>query len=304
MKKNLKNSKKQVSIELEDYSLEFFVSKFYKLNDYKSMFSLVIPGYPSNFIMKGFNELDSEFLTESDREKKLSIIFPQISTENNEKNLIQSIFFEIEIVRKIILNREKNLLLTKIDCDLFSNPYSLFLFDEFMETNFKKSKNNKKNSILTEKQLKNSDFQNFFYNVFKILLKTTDIIGIKPTNASFYLFLFYCVFIEFYAVSFCPLNKRHYLFLDPPGTLFILSYRIVLYNCWLSLIGFLLKSIYSSEFFSKLICKSRKYFSLLTSSDSNIFEKEFSLDTVYFLDIFNIRTLLVGIIRSGNMCSL
>ena len=58
MPENFITKKKKVMVRVEEQNLEFFLSRDLTKKDLKNIFSLVLPGYPSNFTLSNTEDLD------------------------------------------------------------------------------------------------------------------------------------------------------------------------------------------------------------------------------------------------------
>ena len=268
----MQNIKKKVVVLIEEQDLELYLSRELANKNLKSIFSLILPGYPSNFTLSQTDCSGDKFPDRFCRIQNLSVngFFPM--DEESPKNLLQSICFENEISKKIKKIKEIEPIQLKTICESFSNPYVLFSFDNFMESSFNRIKS--KNYIWSKDEssiLKNCfyDFYSYVFNIFENNLNGKfKIIG-KNFSKIFY------ILILFESLNLAKTVSRLEMFL-----------RIFLKLCFLSIFSFFLN--FNSEF---LGAKEEK--SNFSPRDST-YEKEISI----------IKTLLQGIIRSGNLCAI
>jgi meiotically up-regulated gene 157 (Mug157) protein len=101
------NIKKKVVVLVEEQELELYLSKDFTNNELKNIFSLIIPGYPSNFTL---SQIDNSSVKFSDKFCKIHHLSGNRFLPIDEKtieNLLQSICFENEIFKKVKKNERK-----------------------------------------------------------------------------------------------------------------------------------------------------------------------------------------------------
>jgi hypothetical protein len=266
------NIKKKVVVLVEEQELELYLSKDFTNNELKNIFSLIIPGYPSNFTL---SQIDNSSVKFSDKFCKIHHLSGNRFLPIDEKtieNLLQSICFENEIFKKVKKMKEKDPILLKTKCESFSNPYVLFSFDNFMESSFNRI--NPKNypwSINEGSFLGDCFYQcySFSFNIFKH--KLSGLFGILGKNLTkiFYILILLETFNLTRSVSRIEILLKIFLKL-----------------CFINIFSFFLN-------LNSRYLKTREE-KINFSSMNSVYEKEMSI----------IQTLLHGIIRSGNLCAI
>jgi hypothetical protein len=264
--------KKKVMVRVEEQNLEFFLSRDLTEKDLKNIFSLVLPGYPSNFTLSNIEDLDIRCSDKFFKIQNISISGFSLIYKNFSKNLLQSTYLENEVFKEIKSLKEIDPIRLKTKCEKFSNPYVLFSFNCYMESSFNRMKSRNDLWSTNEKGFLKNYIYHFSSIGLKIFLnKMIVIFRIMGNNSTK---IFYCL-ILFETLS---------LIKSVSGIEVLL--RISLRFCFLSIFFFLLD-------FIKKFFKSKKIKSSFRGTES-IYEKELSIT----------KTLLFGIIRSGNMCSI
>ncbi len=259
-------------VMVEEQNLEFFLSKDLTEKDLKNIFSLVLPGYPSNFTLSYIDDLDIRRSDKFCKIQDLSMSGFSLIHKNFSKNLLRSIYLENEVIKEIKSIKETESIRLKTTCENFSNPYVLFSFNSYMESSFYRLKSRNNFWSMNEKGFLKNYIHHFSSIGLKIFLnKLMIIFRIMGKN---FTKIFYCL-ILFEILSVIK---------SVSGIEVLL--RIFLKFCFFNAFYFLF------DFISKFL-KSNKKNSSFCGTDS-IYEKEISIT----------KTLLFGIIRSGNICSI
>ena len=266
------NIKKKVVVLVEDQELEFYLSKDLTNNDLKNIFSLMLPGYPSNFTLSQIDHSSVKFPDKFCKIQYLSANGFIPMGEKTTENLLPSICFENEIFKKVKKMKGKEPIQLKTKCETFSNPYVLFSFDNFMESSFNRIKS--KNYLWSMNE--SSFLGNYFYQLYSFGFnifenKLDEIFGIIGKNFT-KIFYFLILFETFYLTR--SISRIEILL------------RIFLKLCFLKIFSFFLN--FNSKFLKT------KEETLNFSTMNSIYEKEVSI----------IKTLLQGIVRSGNLCAI
>jgi hypothetical protein len=268
-----RNSKKQITMIFEQESLEFFMSNTYSHNSIDLLLHLTFPGYPSaNLVICGLDQ-GCFVLKDGSNSAFLTINTSQYNSFNNYHNcLLDSIYFENEPLKKIILNGKTTQLLVKTNTNTFSNPYNLFSFDDYMNLSFKKTKDTNRLIFPFENQsIRNVGQQTIYFRSLYFFNKVFHLS--KANDKNFSKIFFMIMFFEI-------LNRSNSL------SIIEMVLKLVLK---LSLIHVFKAYLKSNLFFSKTLEKKSDSF-----KKRNFWEKEIS----------SIKTLLIGGIRSGNLSAI
>lgn len=272
MENKNKKIKKKVVVRVEEQNLEFFLSRDLTEKNLKNIFSLVLPGYPSNFTLSYMDDLNIKDSNKFCKIQNLSISEFSIIYKNFSKNLLQSIYLENEVFKEIKSLNEIDPIRLKTTCEKFSNPYVLFSFNSYMESSFNRLKSRNDLWSMNEKGFNKNYIYHFSSIGLKIFLnKMMVVFRITGNN-------FTKIFLGLILLETLSLIK------SVSGIEVLL--RIFLKFCFLKGFYFLFDLI------PKFI-KSKKENSSFWGTES-AYEKELSIT----------KTLLFGIIRSGNMCSI
>jgi len=269
---NGKEVRKQIKVNFEENTVDFFLPQDYSLDISNSVFSLAFPGYPPEFTTDDSKKLKIGYQFELNKSTNLSLRFGSTNFTNFSKSLINSIFLENKSLKKLKHISEGSQLETKLNLKIFTNPYALFLFGGYMEVSFKKTKSKNKLSSLVgyhyseSYSKKNYKFSshNFFDKALNLLNKCK-----VKTNKIFLLLMFFEILKSF------KLNSNLEIFLK-----FVIKYYFINMSC---------KTFKIKEFSSNSL-----------NSPFDLFKK----NTLIEKEVSIINLLLNGIIRSGNMCAL
>jgi len=267
-----KEVRKQIKVNFEEKTVDFFLPQAYSLDISESVFSLAFPGYPSQFTTNDSENLKIGYQFELNMSTNLSLRIFSTNFTNFSKSLINSTFLENKSLKKLIHIGEGTQLETKQNLKIFTNPYALFLFGGYMEVSFKKTKSKNKLSSLVEKHNSESyskkkykfSSHNFFEKALNLLNKCK-----VKTNKIFLLLMFFEILKSF------KLDSNIEIFLK-----FVIKYYFIIMSC---------KTFKIKEFSSNSLKSPFVLF-----KKNTLIEKEVSI----------IKLLLNGIIRSGNMCAL
>ena len=149
---------KKITIDFEQHSLDYFTYHSYNSNEFKTLLAITFPGYPSTFTIEFLEKSNVFSQNESDINLNLSISIFDLTFQKFCGCCEKSVFFETEYFKKIKISEVANFLSTNLRIENFSNPYSIFSFDEYLELCFKKPM--KKNFFFqNENQIYNSNFK-------------------------------------------------------------------------------------------------------------------------------------------------
>jgi hypothetical protein len=272
MKNNSKNLKKQITLKIEQISLEFFVPQNYELEQINTLFSISIPGYPAHFTLEGLGDQKTNFPIHVNKAITIFINNTSSVIECFPENLISSLKTENKS-SKIIKNfHETNCLSAKTNFINCSNPYNLFSFDCYMEKNFEKIKNKnlhfKTNDPFSLKvyfqQTLEFLFKLFFNGLFNFSRKCLD-------NSAKVL----CILIFFEIFNNRKSNSAIEIFLK-------FGFKVYALNKFKALVDF------------------KRVFPDIRKKNYDSFEKRNKIE----IEISSIRTLMSGFIRSGNMLAI
>jgi hypothetical protein len=264
--------KKKVMVRVEEQNLEFFLSRDLTEKDLKNIFSLVLPGYPSNFTLSYMDNLDIGGSDKFCKIQNISISGFSLIYKIFSKNLLQSIYLENEVFKEIKSLKEIDPIRLKTKCEKFSNPYLLFSFNSYMESNFNRLKSRNYLWSTNEKCF----LKNYIYHFSSVGLKiflNKMIVVFRIMGNNFTKILYCLILLETLSV------------IKSVSRIEVLI-RIFLKFCFLSLVYFFF------DFIPKFFEFKEKNSSFWGTE--TICEKELSIT----------KTLLFGIIRSGNMCSI
>jgi len=269
---NDKRLKKPVKVTFEQNDLEFFISQEFNKDHLKNIFSLTFPGYPTNFIFKNLDDLNSDFVSNSIQ--TINLLIPGFSaiSDNFQENLIKSVSFENEPLKKIKLKKSGNRLTVKCGAKIFSNPYGLYSFDNYMELTFNNVK--KKNDWNFSNEKKPAYFflsQIYWYLAKYVVSNILNLANIFGQNSVEIIAIL--AFFEF--LNFTEKISISELILK-------LSLKFCLINSFKNCLRYNIWPLNSEKKCSK------------SFMNSSLLSKELAV----------VNTLLFGIIRSGNMCSI
>merc|ERR1712216_177638 len=114
MKDNEWGIKKQVKIMVEKYSFDFFISKAYKMENVKEIFSMTIPGYPNLLDLKNFEAIFHENQMDIQKFTHPSITVSLGDVKIFNKYLIPSVLYEIDPIKRIKYDKRIKKLTAKI----------------------------------------------------------------------------------------------------------------------------------------------------------------------------------------------
>lgn len=269
MESNCKQLKKQITGKVEQNIFVFFVPEISNSEQIKTILSVSVPGYPPHFTLDWFENQKTDCVTEKKSSIDISIIIAPDTSINLLDNLIISPKLENEIFKRIKTTNGFINLNAKTDSVYFSNPYGMLSFEYYMEENFKKIKSKSCFSQKARSTLPNICFQ----SIINFSLK------------------WFCS--GFFFISKISLKN---------------STKVL---CALIFIEILTikKSISVSEVFLKLVFKIwalriieifvnfKRLFSVFNEKARGSFEKKTRIET----EISTIKTLINGLIRSGNL---
>ena len=295
MKDNEWNIKKQVKIMVEKYSFDFFISKAYKIENVKEIFSMIIPGYPNLIDLKNFEVINHEKQVEIQKFTHPSIRVSLGNVEICNKYLIPSVFYEIDPIKRIKSDKKVNILTAKTEFELLSNPYAIFSFNDYMESNFKKI--NSKHKILSSEDFSYQEYtpkmligsvKNFVAMILNLLGKFFSPIQLMIFRRE--AIKTFCILI-----IFDSLFSNFQIFLN--GNKYGKNSSKKISN-----LEMIFKLIV--KFIFIIVIKKFLRFKVLpldsVSNSTRTFKKEMALEK----EISLVKTLIHGIIRSGNMCSI
>jgi hypothetical protein len=268
MKKTGLNVMKKITIDFEQHSLEYFTYHGYNSNEFKTLLSITFPGYPSTFTIESLEKIKVCSQNESDINLNLSISIFNLGFQNFWGCCEKSVFFETDYFKKIKISEGINFLSTNISSENFSNPYSIFSFDNYMELFFKKPI--KKNFFFqNENQIYNNNFKYLCSNSVNLFSKILYFIVLNEN-----------VFNEF---------KIFFIFLFFLRSLYLNSTSII--EIFLKLIlNFLFVKIFRKLLKFNLIHSSISKKGFAFFEKNPYWEKEFTL----------FKTFWIGFIRSAN----
>jgi len=181
---NSKKFKKQITAKVEKNVFVFFIPELFNTEEIKTILSFSIPGYPPHLNIDWFENQKINNLVEKKDLADILIIISLDTLIGFSENLIMSPKFENKIFKRIKTINGFMYLNAKTDSAIFSNPYSLFSFEYYMEENFKKMKNKTLNSQITKPVLPNRYLQtiinfcskwilNSFFSISKISFRNS-----------------------------------------------------------------------------------------------------------------------------------
>ena len=181
MKKTGLSVMKKITIDFEQHSLDYFTYHAYNSNEFKTLLTITFPGYPSTLTIEFLEKSNVCSQNESDINLNLSISIFDLTFQKFCGCCEKSVFFETEYFKKIKISEVANFLSTNLRIENFSNPYSIFSFDNYMELGFKKRM--KKNFFFqNENQIYNSNFKylystsvNLFSNILYFIMLNENI---------------------------------------------------------------------------------------------------------------------------------
>lgn len=272
MNNNEQSFKRQITMLFEQQSLEFFISSIYSIIEIEKIIPLTFPGYPSNFKINELEYFTIGIQLESPKSTNLLISIFEGKSNNHQECIFNSIYFENEPLKKILLNGKTIRLFVKKNATIYSNPYNLFSFDDFMELSFKKTKESNGLIFPIENQpMRKFGEQNLYFR-YKSLSNKAFILS-KINDKNFGKIFFIIAFFEI-------LNSSRSL------SIIEMNMKLVLK---LGLISMFKAYLKPKLFFSKTLEKHPD-----SCQKKNFWEKEFS----------SVKTLLIGGIRSGNLCAI
>ena len=112
--------KKQVKIMVEKYSFDFFISKAYKMENVKEIFSMTIPGYPNLLDLKNFEAIFHENQMDIQKFTQPSVTVSLGDVKIFNKYLIPSVFYEIDPIKRIKSDKGIDILTAKTETELLS----------------------------------------------------------------------------------------------------------------------------------------------------------------------------------------
>ena len=272
MKNFGKNLKKQITLKIEQTSLDFFVPQICEHEQLNTLFFLSIPGYPNHFTIEGSGDQKMNFPVEVN---KAIIIFINNTSgvmECFSDNLISSLRTENKSLKTIKNFHETNCLNPKTIYTNYSNPYNLFSFDCYMEKNFKKIKNKNSHSKANDHFSLVVYFQQtveFFFKVFFNVLFNFSKNCLE--NSAKVL----CILIILEIFNIRKSNSTIEIFLKFGFKVYALN-RV------------------------KTLVELKRILPDITKKNCDSFEKRNKLE----IEISTIKTLMYGLIRSGNMLAI
>ena len=287
--------KKQVKIMVEKYSFDFFISKAYKMENVKEIFSMTIPGYPNLLDLKNFEAIFHENQMDIQKFTHPSITVSLGDVKIFNKYLIPSVFYEIDPIKRIKSDKRIDILTAKTETELLSNPYAIFSFNDYMELSFKKI--NSKHKILSSGDVSYQEYapnmllvsvKNFMTMILNLLCKCLSpiqkmISRTEPIKTFCILIIFDSLFSNFQ--TFLNGNRYGKNSSKKISNLEMVFKLIVKFIFIIAIKNFLKFEILPLD---------------SVSNSTNTFKKEMSVEK----EISLIKTLIHGIIRSGNMCSI
>ena len=117
MKDNEWSIKKQVKIMVEKYSFDFFISKAYKMENVKEIFSMTIPGYPNLLDLKNFEAIFHENQMDIQKFTHPSITVSLGDVKIFNKYLIPSVLYEIDPIKRIKSDKRIDILTAKTETE-------------------------------------------------------------------------------------------------------------------------------------------------------------------------------------------
>jgi len=264
--------RREIKINFEEHVVSFFVPQVYNLEVFNNVFSLTFPGYPTQFTINGIGELELDTLFESEKIINISLINLSTNFITFLESLTNSIFLENSSVKTLKPINELTKLKTKQNFENATNPYVLFLFEEYMELRFKKIKIKNKFHPLNENCSLKIYFEKIFnfpsQEYFKKVSKTLIIIG-KKTTKIFLMLMFFEILNSFKPISNVEIFLK------------------------------LLFKYYSMGIFRKMF-KSIIFSQDSMTTTSNLYKEK----TILEKEFLAVRIFLIGLIRSGNMFSI
>ena len=287
--------KKQVKIMVEKYSFDFFISKAYKMENVKEIFSMTIPGYPNLLDLKNFEAIFHENQMDIQKFTHPSVTVSLGDVKIFNKYLIPSVFYEIDPIKRIKSDKRIDILTAKTETELLSNPYAIFSFNDYMELNFKKI--NSKHKILSSEDFSYQEYtpkmligsvKNFVAMILNLLGKFFSPIQLMIFRRE--AIKTFCILI-----IFDSLFSNFQIFLN--GNKYGKNSSKKISN-----LEMIFKLIV--KFIFIIVIKKFLRFKVLpldsVSNSTRTFKKEMALEK----EISLVKTLIHGIIRSGNMCSI
>lgn len=273
----------------------FFISIAYKIENVKEIFSMTIPGYPNLLVLKNFDAINHENQMKIQKFTQPSITVSLGNVEICNKYLILSVFYEIDPIKRIKSDKKVNILTTKTEPELLSNPYAIFSFNDYMELNFKKI--NSKHKILSSGDFSYQKYtpkmllvsaKNFIAMILNLLSKCLSPIQIMICRTeAIKTFCILIIFDSLFSNFQTFLNGNQY---EKNSSKKISNLEMVF------------KLIV--KFIFMIIIKHFLKFEVISldsvSNSTSTFKKEMSVEK----EISLVKILIHGIIRSGNMCSI
>lgn len=266
---NSKKFKKQITAKVEQNVFIFFIPELFNSEEIKTILSFSIPGYPPHL---NIDEIENQKNNNLVEKKGLADILITISPDTLicfSENLIISPKLENKIFKRIKKINDFMYLNAKTDSAIFSNPYNLFSFEYYMEENFKKVKNKTWNSQINKPVLPNRYLQTIINFFSKWILNGFFIISkISLKNSTKIL----CALIFFEILNI----KQSISILE-------IFFKLVFKICALRVV--------------ETFINFKILFSAIKQRTHGSFEKKTRIET----EVSGIKTLINGLVRSGNL---